>query len=177
MKLPVRIAVLLVVGPLAGAATLRAQYDRDSDRQRDRPSRAISLVGGPSSYRLSGTGTSFTAAIRFDLPLGRLFIVEPGIGYFRYRTQFKQSLKYLLPEVGFQIQPPRGPVRPYVGVGAGFSEYLTGPGASPGTVHVAAGLRAWLTRSYGLRAEVRLRGLDPFSGQQMTDFTIGFSKR
>ncbi len=169
------IVALLVLGPLVGPRALRAQDDRD--RGRDRPSRAISLVAGPSSYKLSGSGTTFTAAVRFDLPVGRLFIVEPGIGYLGYRTTFQQSIKYLLPEIGLQFQPVRGPVRPYLGVGAGFSEYLTGPGNSPGTVHAAAGVRAWLTRSYGLRAEVRLRGLDPFSGQRMTDFTIGLSKR
>ncbi len=169
------IAALLVTGSIVSPVALPAQDGRD--RRGDRPSQAFSFVAGPSSYRLIGTGTSWTAGLRFDLPLGRMFIVEPGIGFFRYRSQFGQSIKYLFPEVGIQIQPARGQVRPYLGVGAGFSEYLTGPGASPGTVHAAAGVRAWLTRSYGLRAEVRLRGLDPFSGQQTTDFTIGVGKR
>lgn len=175
MNLFLRLAGLVAVESLAAVGILAAQFDRDA--RPDRPSRAVSLVAGPSSYQLSGSGTTFTAAVRFDLPVGHLFVVEPGIGYFQYRTAFKQSIKYLLPEVGLQFQPVRGPVRPYLGVGAGFSEYLTGPGSSPGTVHAAAGVRAWLSRSYGLRAEVRVRGLDPFSGQRMTDFTIGLSKR
>lgn len=169
--------VLVLAGLFIGSVPAAAQFNQDRQGRRERPSPAVSLLAGPSSYNLSGTGTALTAAVRFDVPTGRWFIIEPGIGFFRYRTRFGQTIKYLLPEIGFQFQPGRGAVRPYVGVGAGFSEYLTGPGASPGTVHAAAGLRVGVTRNYGIRGEIRVRGLDPFSGQRMTDLSVGLTKR
>ena len=172
----VRVPVLIAVGLIAQVAPVAAQYNRDDQGRRDRPAPAVSFLAGPSTYDLSGTGAAVNAAIRFDIPAGRRFIVEPGIGFFRYRTQFATTIKYLLPEISLQFQPTRGPVRPYVGVGAGFSEYLTGPGASPATVHAVVGLRARVTRVYGFRTEIRLRGLDPFSGQQITDFAFGLTK-
>lgn len=164
------VVVVILAGLLARGVPAAAQF-------RERPSPAVSFLAGPSSYDLSGRGTAVAAAVRFDVPTGRLFIIEPGIGFFRYRTRFGQTIKYLLPEISFQLQPGRGAVRPYVGVGAGFSEYLTGPGASPGTVHAAAGVRVAVTGNYGFRGEVRIRGLDPFSGQRMTDLSVGVSKR
>lgn len=167
----------MAVGLIVQVAPAAAQYNRDDQGRRDRPSPAVSLLAGPSTYDLSGTGTAFNVAVRFDIPAGRRFIVEPGIGFFRYRTVFGTTIKYLLPEISLQFEPTRGPVRPYVGVGAGFSEYLTGPGASPATVHAVVGLRARVTRIYGFRTEVRLRGVDPFSGQQMTDVAFGLTKR
>lgn len=172
-----RCSVLVAVGLIARAAPAAAQYNRDDQDRRDRPSPAVSFLAGPSNYHLSGTGTAFAAAIRFDVPTGRLFILEPGMGFFRYRTKVGTTIKYLLPEIGLQFQPIHGPVRPYLGVGAGFSEYLTGPGPSPGTVHAVAGLRVRVTGDYGFRGEIRVRGLDPFSGQQMTDLTFGLTKR
>lgn len=177
MRAEFRVAVLIVAGLVAQSVSATAQFNQDGQGRRERPSPAVSFLAGPSSYNLSGTGTAVAAAIRFDVPTGRLFIIEPGIGFFRYRTRFGQTIKYLLPEISFQFQPGRGAVRPYIGVGAGFSEYLTGPGASPGTVHAAAGIRIRVTRNYGFRGEVRVRGLDPFSGQRMTDFSVGLTKR
>jgi len=168
-----RLGLLAAILALSGGSAV-AQRDRSGGARR---SPAVSFLGGPASYDLSGTGTAVAAAIRFDVPVGRLFILEPGMGFFRYRTEFGQRINYLLPEIGFQFQPGGGVVRPYVGVGAGFSEYLTGPGASPGTVHAAVGVRAMVTRDYGIRGEVRIRGLDPFSGQQMTEFAVGLIKR
>ncbi len=172
-----RVAVALILGLAARGIPASAQMNRDGPGRRERPSPAVSFLAGPSSYNLSGTGTAVAAAIRFDVPTGRMFILEPGIGFFRYRTRFGQTIKYLLPEVSFQFQPVGGGVRPYVGVGAGFSEYLSGPGASPGTVLAAAGVRVGVTRTYGFRGEIRVRGLDPFSGQRMTDLSVGLTKR
>lgn len=169
--------VLVVAGLIARVAPAAGQYSRDGQGRRDRASPAVSFLAGPSPYDLSGAGTGFAAAIRFDIPSGRVFIIEPGFGFFRYRTRFGQTISYLLPEISLQFQPARGTIRPYLGVGAGFSEYLTGPGASPGTVHAAAGLRVGVTRDYGFRGEVRLRGLDPFHGGHMTDVVVGLTKR
>ncbi len=170
MTLMLRSLGLVGAGLIARGAPAAAQL-------LDRPSPAVSFLAGPSSYDLSGTGTGVAAAIRFEVPSGRILIIEPGIGFFRYRTQFGQSIKYLLPEISLQIQPGRGPVRPYVGVGAGFSEYLTGPGASPATVHAVAGIRARIAGNFGVRGELRIRGLDPFHGGRMSDVVFGLTKR
>jgi hypothetical protein len=137
---------------------------------------AIAFLGGPSSYDLAGTGTAGFGAVRFDLPSGRALVFEPGLTVFRYSTSAGERITYLLPELGVQVQVPGGPVRPYVGGGLGFSEFLSGRGQSDLTLHAAAGLRADVGAGWGLRGEVRVRSIDPFAGST-ADFGVGLSRR
>ena len=164
------VAIGLVVGG-AASGSAQDQYGRRPDRP---PS--VSLMAGPSHYDLAGTGTGFVAALRFDVPSGRIFLVEPGVTFFRYRSAFGDRISLVLPEISLLVEPPHGSIRPYAGVGAGFSEYLSGRGTTFGTLHATAGLRVNIGPRYGVRAEIRARSIDPFS-QSTTDFTFGFSKR
>ena len=167
-------SIALAPALLLSLATL-GQAQGDLGRRRDRfPS--VSLMAGPSQYHLAARGTGFAAALRFGVPSGRIFVVEPSIGVFRGRSTFDDRISYLQPEISLQVEPPHGPVRPYAGVGAGFSEYLSGRGTTYGTLHAAAGVRINLGEHYGARFEVRARSIDPFS-QSTTDFTFGFMKR
>lgn len=160
---------------LAGGVPLAAQerYGRYQERF---PS--VALMAGATHYDFggAGVGTGFAAALRFDVPSGRIFVVEPGVALGRYRTAVGDRVSYLMPEISLQVEPPRGAVRPYVGVGGGFSEYLSGRGTTYGTLHAAAGLRLNIGAHYGARFEVRARSIDPFS-RTTTDFTFGFMKR
>jgi hypothetical protein len=157
---------LVVLVAELGSAQIRVQEDRPA--RRDRPGRrtpGVSLVAGPAPYDIGATGTGFAAALRFDLPSGRRFIIEPGLGYFRYTTQANAKINYLLPEVSVQYELASGSVRPFFGLGAGFAEFATGPGGSRGTVHAAAGLRAQSSGRVGFRVDARARSIDPFGSK------------
>lgn len=160
-----RVALPLAVLLLAAGPAL-AQRGRT-----DPPRPTFTVIAGPSIYDLSGTGTAGFAAIRVDVPAGRVFVIEPGLGVFRYTAQTDETLTYLFPEVSFQAQVPGGGVRPYVGGGIGFTEFLSGRGRTDVTLHAAAGLRVALAGGWGLRGEARLRSVDPFTGNT---FDLGF---
>jgi hypothetical protein len=162
---------------LAQVPALDAQLRRPAERRPSEPRRpAVALLAGPSPYDLAGTGTGFAAALRFDFPSGRLLVFEPGIGFFRYENQSGDRITYLLPELSVQIQVPSGAVRPYVGGGIGFSEFLSGRGSTFVTLHAATGLRVDLGADWGLRGEWRLRSIDPFTGNT-SDLLLGVSRR
>ena len=161
--------LLLVVTP--GEAQLR---------RRDRPERhggpGLSLLLGPTKYDLSGTGTTGIGELRLDNPIGQVFVIDFGLGVFRYESQFNQKITHLLTEVSLQAQVPNRAVRPYVGVGGGFAEYLSGRGATYGILHVAVGLRADLSEGWGVEGEARARSIDPFTGHTL-DLVFGVRKR
>jgi hypothetical protein len=140
-----------------------------------RPRPAVTFMVGPSSYDLSGTGTAAFGAVRFDVPVGRVFILEPGVAIFRYTAQSTDAITYLFPEVSFQAQVPGGGVRPYLGGGIGFTEFLSGRGGTDLTLHTAAGVRVAVANGWGIRGEARLRSVDPFHGNTF-DFGLGVSK-
>ena len=166
---PVLVGVLLLGATVTGHA--QSRYGR---RQERFPT--VAVMGGPTRYDLGGKGTGFVAALRFDVPSGRIFVVEPGIAFARLRSATGARISYVLPEISLQVEPPRGAFRPYLGVGGGFAEYLSGRGTTYGTLHAAAGVRLNIGDHYGARFEVRARSIDPFS-QSTTDFTFGFMKR
>ena len=64
----------LVVFAVPGAA--QGRYGRYQERF---PS--VALMAGPAHYDFgaAGIGTGFAAALRFDVPSGRIFVVEPGV--------------------------------------------------------------------------------------------------
>jgi hypothetical protein len=115
-------------------------------------------------------------ALRFDLPSSKYLIFEPGLAVFRYRSQADVVITYLLPEVSLQVQAPPGPVRPYLGGGIGYSEFLSGRGQNEVTLHAAVGLRLDLGGAWGFRGEARLRSIDPFHGNTF-DLGLGLARR
>jgi len=138
----------------------------------------MSLMAGLGKFDLgeSGSGNGFAAGFGISIPSGRYFLVEPGIGFFRYTSAFGEHIAYILPEVSLQVQAPWRSVRPYLGVGGGFSEYSSGRGTTYGTLHAAGGVRVRIAGGYGLRAEVRTRSIDPFR-LTTTGFLLGFTWR
>jgi hypothetical protein len=140
--------------------------------------RGVTVMAGPANYDLSGTGWSWLAAARLELPLGRMLILEPSLGFFTYHSQFASRYWYLLPEISLQIQYPGPRLRPYLGVGAGGAFVLEGIGATEPTVHAAAGLRLAISPAWGLRGEGRARNITVFeANNSILEFVVGFSRR
>ena len=140
-------------------------------------SRAVAVVAGPADYDLSGTGWSWSAGARLDLPVAGPLLVEPGLGVFHYDDQFSDRSWYLLPEVSVQLQYPGRGVRPYVGVGGGWAWAVQGPGNSDLSVHAALGVRIDPKPSWGLRTEARMRNISGFEGNNsILEFVVGYSR-
>jgi hypothetical protein len=158
---------------LGMVCAIPSQAQRSLPAPRPRPQ--VTFMAGPSSYDLGGTGTSAFGAVRFDVPVGLVFILEPGVANFRYPAQSSDHITYLFPEVSVQAQVPGGGVRPYLGGGIGFTEFLSGRGRTLVTLHAAAGLRVAVANGWGLRGELRARSVDPFVGSTF-DFGFGVSK-
>jgi hypothetical protein len=164
-----RLALLITAGLLAGST--QAVWAQNLPE-----SRAVAVVAGPANYDLSGTGWSWSAGAKLDLPLGRALIVEPSLGFFTYDSQFGGS-SMLLPEVSVQLQYPGARLRPYLGVGAGGALVIEGSGSSEPTVHAAVGLRAPVSSGWGLRGEARVRNLTVFQANaSILEFVAGFSR-
>lgn len=136
----------------------------------------LSLVAGPSSYDLSGTGTSFAVAAQGAWELLPALIVEPGLTFFSYTAQFADRVSYLFPELSIQAQLPRGTVRPFLGVGGGGGFVVSGQGETAGTLHAVGGVRVQLDPRWSLRGELRVRSVDPWVGNT-ADFMFGVGHR
>lgn len=138
----------------------------------------IAVTAGPSSYDLSGTGTSFAgrASLAFA-PGNGVLVLEPSVGYFRYETQGDLHRNWVLPELSLQLRARGGMLRPYAGVGAGIGfESGDGPSRQELTLHGVVGVRIPVSRTGVLRGELRLRAVDPFVGT-MADFGFGLGWR
>ncbi len=166
------VLTVAVIGSRADAQMRRRAPPSDEESTRS----AVSFMAGPSSYDLAGTGTGFAGTIRVDAPSGKFLIFEPGVTFFHYTSDVGNAINYIIPEVSIQVQAPSRTVRPYVGVGAGFSEFLSGRGSTLATLHVTGGIRLDAGRSWGARGEVRLRSIDPFKGNT-TDLLFGVMRR
>lgn len=157
------------------ATSAVAQY-----RSRDRGPRErfpqLDLLGGISRYDIDRSDTGPAAALRLALPSGRFFVFEPGVGFLRFENRFGEGISYLMPELSVQVEPIKGPIRPYFGVGAGLTEFLSGRGTNYATMHAAAGIRASIGPRFGLRGDARARTIDPFR-QSSFDLMFGVSWR
>lgn len=120
-----------------------------------------SLTAGPSPYALAERGTGFSAHAGLGFRVTRrVLILEPGLGFFIYRNPFKVRTSWFFPELSAQAELRPGGLRPFIGAGAGAGvESLPGSDRWKGTLHAVAGLRLRLGRTWGARAEVRLRGV------------------
>lgn len=161
-------AIPLLTGLLAVAVTLPGPANAQS-------ASALTLMGGITEYDLSGVDTRPFVALRGEVPLSRFMLVEPGLGFFRYETQGGADVNVFLPEVQLQAAPMRTRVRPYLGAGVGLGhQRATGATETDLTLSGAAGLRAALTPALGLRGELRVRSIDPWTGST-ADFGAGLS--
>lgn len=139
--------------------------------------RALALVGGAWEYDLSGTGTSGFGGLRLELPMDRFLVIEPGLTYARYSTQFALAVNYLLPEIQVQLQIPGRRVRPFLGGGLGLAyAWAAGANATDLSLSGSAGARVRLTGLWSARAELRVRSIDPFHGT-VAERTLGIARR
>jgi len=137
---------------------------------------ALSLALGPSPYDLSGTGTGFAVAAGLPWEPVAGLIVEPGVTFFTYSSQFETRFNYLFPELSVQAQLPRGRVRPFLGVGAGGAFVVSGPSETVATLHAVGGVRVAIDATWGVRSELRVRAVRPWVGNT-ADFLLGVSRR
>jgi hypothetical protein len=136
---------------------------------------ALSVAVGPSPYDLSGTGTGFAAAAELSWRPVVGLVVEPGLTYFTYQSQFAERVHYLMNELSVQGELPLGSVRPFLGGGVGFARVVSGPEQTVATLHAVGGIRVDLSQAWGARAEMRARAVRPWTGNTV-DFLFGLSR-
>jgi hypothetical protein len=163
---------------LLAAVTLGVSPALAQNPESPRPIGQISLLAGPSPYDLGGVGTAFAMNLGFAWrPLHRVLVVEPGLGYLRYTTGLDARSTWLFPELSVQAEAHIGSLRPYLGGGVGQSRWSEGGhSAWDDTIHGVVGARISVFGSWGVRAEMRVRGIRPGSGST-TDLGFGFTRR
>ena len=161
---------------LALAARPAAAQSGDVDLRPPRPRYAVALVGGIAEYELAGTSTTTLVGTRVEAELRPWLVIEGALGYHRSGGDVTRSSRLTIPEVQMQLQLPEGPVRPYVGFGAG---YAFGQGQdSEGTRSGAIGVRVPLPSTrVDLRGELRVRGVGSTSGTSSREWTVGAGYR
>jgi hypothetical protein len=140
------------------------------------PIPSLSLMGGVSSFHLSGTGTTPMAALRLDIPL-LVLVAEGSLGVLRPQEQ-SGTHTYIVPEAQLQWQIFPLLVRPYLGVGGGWFRAVSGPGEHRNdlTLSASAGVRFSIPLiGAGLRAEARVRGIGSGFSGSATELMLGVS--
>jgi hypothetical protein len=140
----------------------------------------LTLAAGVSEFDLSGTGTSFTAAARLDGEVTELLILEGSVGVSFPDQQFGDTTTFVVPEVQVQVQWPAR-LAPYLGVGAGvamdFRNEQDGGTQTWPTFSASGGARLAVAQGLGLRAELRVRGVEEDFAGSAAEFTAGLSWR
>jgi hypothetical protein len=142
------------------------------------PIPSFGIAGGVSQYDLSGTGTAPIGVVRIDIPLATL-IAEGSLAAFRPSEQNGVRRTYIIPEAQLQFQILPIFVRPYVGIGAGWFRAVSGAEPRPNdlTLSASAGIRAGLPiLPFGIRAELRVRGIGSGFSGSAAEWTIGITK-
>jgi hypothetical protein len=160
------IRAVLCFACLAASAPMTAGLAQSDNRM------ALSLLVGSAPYDLAGTGTGGTGRLGLSWsPAGRVVILEPSLG-----VLVASGNNLLLPEVSLEAAAGRGRFRPYVGAGAGAAWAFDGNGpAWRATLHALVGVRLALPQEWGLRAELRARSVDPWSGEAV-DLGVGVTR-
>jgi Outer membrane protein beta-barrel domain len=127
--------------------------------------RSISISRGSMEFDASGTGTADVFALRADRRLsGNWLLGELGLSYASIGEDLQSSDTRLgVAELQLQVQAPLPYVQPYFGAGIGTLSYLTnanGRGSMTEAVSAGAGLRVDIWRSFGVRADGRVRYWD-----------------
>jgi hypothetical protein len=161
--------------PMALLVLLAALTPRISAGQ----GRVLAVVGGAWEYDLSGTGTSGFGGLRLELPVRRVLVIEPGLTYAHYSSQFELGVNYLLPEIQAQIQVPGRWVRPFLGGGLGLAyAWAEGASATDLTLSGSAGVRVRVAELWSTRAELRVRSIDPsHDNGTVAEWTLGIARR
>ncbi len=137
------------------------------------PATTFALTVGASAYDLSGTGTGSQAGARVGVPLTRSWAVEAGGTYFQYESQSADNIHALLPELSARATADLGGARVFGVAGAGLGWFdMEDRNETDLTLHVGLGLDVPVRPAWGIRAEARLRSVDPWTGS-MLDFGVG----
>jgi len=142
------------------------------------PIPSFGIAGGVSHFDLSGAGSSPIGVVRVDVPLFAV-IAEGSLTALRPLEQNGVRRTYVIPEAQLQFQLFPMFVRPYVGVGAGYFRAITGPDPHRNdvTLSASAGIRVGLPGlPFGLRTEVRVRGIGSGFSSNTAEWTLGVSK-
>jgi hypothetical protein len=140
------------------------------------PIPSFGIVGGVSSYDLSGTGTTPIGALRVDIPL-LVLVAEGSLGIMRPKEQ-SGTRTYIIPEAQLQYHILPILLRPYIGVGGGLFKGISGPEPleSRMTLSASAGIRATLPLTgLGFRVEARVRGIGSHFAGSSAELTAGLT--
>ena len=129
--------------------------------------RALVLQGGQWHADLQGT----VAAVRVELPASRdsRWLLVPGLSYAHYSYVTATRIDVLVPEAVIHLQLAQGPIRPYVGGGAGLALINVIHTVDPELL-LEAGVRADLRGGWGMRV-----GLDARSFGRFEAGTVGWT--
>lgn len=152
--------------------------------QRPLPRPVISVSGGPTphvfnrSFRApddigTSEGTGFVGALRFDLYVSRVTIIEPAVGLYFYRPADGGERQIMLLDCGVHAGWPRGAVRPFAGVGVGTA--TPAEGAVLVSAHAVSGVRFGIGGPWSGRAELRWRTIQYLGTAR--EYTIGLGLR
>jgi hypothetical protein len=178
-----RSSVPPVTRPRAGSflATLSAlavlaAMPRDASAQSYLLARGVSLSAGVAEFDLNGSSVTPIVALRGDAELTPWLVGELGVSAIRPNERFASRLTYVVPEIQLQFQRRAGRLRPYVGAGGGWFAAI-GPdreGQGALTASAAAGLRFdFEDVRFGLRTELRVRGMDRDFDRRVREWTGG----
>jgi outer membrane protein with beta-barrel domain len=144
--------------------------------QAQEPEAAFAVAGGWLQYDLSGTGDTFFGAVRVEMPLSPIVLLEPGLTFSRYEADFGSNVSLLFPEMQIQLQG-RGGVSPYIGMGAGPAFAFRGGWSDIQlSLSAALGLRVRIKQHWRVGGELRIRAVDPFAGTT-AEWGLGISRR
>ena len=165
-----RLGIALTVVAVIGARTLESACAQQSSRL------DVGIAAGPTPYDLSGTGTALGAGIRAPWQVQAWLIIEPGVGFLSYESQFADRTSYLFPELSVQGQFRLGRARPFLGGGVGGALVVQGEGETVETLHAVVGSRIDVSPDWVISGEIRVRAVQPWTGNT-ADFLVGVSRR
>lgn len=149
----------------------------------------LTLYGGETRYQFGdlGSNTSVLGGVAVAWPVTRFLRSDLTVLAFGYEggslvEGWTIRGTRMATEVGFYLQPRTGWVRPYAGAGAGisvsrrrFNDERMHFGRVSETLHAAVGSFIGMSREWGMRMELRVRGI---VGPGVTsDLTVGISRR
>ena len=158
--------IMLATAAVPGSRAAKAQQ----------PEAAFGVAGGWLQYDLSGVGDTFFGAVRIEMPLSSIVLLEPGITFSRYDAQLGSKVSLLFPEMQIQLQG-RGVASPYIGMGAGPAfAFRSGWSDIQLSLSAALGLRVRIKQQWRVGGELRIRAIDPFAGTTV-EWGLGVSRR
>ncbi len=135
----------------------------------------VTFAAGISGYRLEQSGSAPVGSVRADFSVTPL-VGEIGITMFVPRANNERHVD-VIPELQAQWQFSPVLVSPYIGVGGGWVQSISGPGdEDTGTISAALGARFVLPfTSLGFRGELRGRMIGSSISRNALELTLGVS--